>query len=154
MEQSLSGIRSFNVLRPVANAFAGTVYADGVDMSGVEKLVFILAKGVGTTGTVTVTVVAGDDNSPTNEIAIEFTYRRTAAGGVAGAVTKATTAGFATTAGSADSYEIFVDAQALAASGYKFAHLKMVELAASAVLGGVTAVCFDMANAPTTGTLL
>lgn len=154
MEQNLSGIRTFNVLRPVANAFAGTVYPDAVDMSGVGTVCFTLYKGVGTTGTTTVTVVASDDNSPSNETAIEFLYRRTAAGGVAGAVTKATTAGFATTAGSADSYEIWVDAQAMANTGYKWVQPKLVELVASAVLGGMTATTFDSANAPTTASLL
>jgi hypothetical protein len=101
---------------------------------------FWLVKGVGTSGTCTVQVVAGDDASPTNESAIPFAYRRMDSGDVPGAVTQATSAGFNTTAGSADHYVIEIDAKALAASGYKYAHLKTTEVVASAVLGGVLAI--------------
>ncbi len=70
-----------------------------------------------------------------------FTYRRIPTNNITpGAVTAATSAGFATTAGSGDTYIIEINAKALAASGYKYAHLKMVEVVASAVVGSVMAV--------------
>lgn len=151
MKLLLEGLRVVNALPPVANAFAGTVYPTGINISGIGKLFFILQKGVGTTGTTTVQVVAGDDASPLTESAVEFTYQRIASNNTTiGAITKAPTTGFLTTAGSADTYVIEVDAQRLAASGYKYAHLKCVEGTASAVLGGVLALGTNLTNAPNT----
>lgn len=155
MKLLLENLRVVNALPPVANAFAGTVYPTGINISGIGKLFFIIQKGVGTTGTTTVQVVAGDDGSPLTESAVTFNYQRIASNNTTiGAVTKATTSGFLTTAGSSDTYIIEVDAQALASSGYKYAHLKMVEGTASAVLGGVIALAADLANSPNTADIV
>jgi hypothetical protein len=137
MTSVLQTLRLIKGLDPVANAFAGTVRSDIINMSHFEEIAFIIYKGVGTTGTSTVTVVASDDNSPSNETAVEFVYQRGNNPDVPGALTKAPTTGFVTTAGSSDAYMIIVKNQALASSGYKFVHLKMVESAASAVLGTI-----------------
>lgn len=145
------GFRFINALPPAANNFASTVYPAGVNIAGIGRLAFIIQKGVGTTGTTTVTVLAADDASHTNSSAIPFTYRRIASNNTTiGAVTVATSTGFTTTAGSSDLYVIEVDAQALAATGYKYAFLKMVESAASAVLGGVIAFGTDLRYADDT----
>lgn len=133
--------RFVNAKPPVANAFAGTVYPAGVNLANYEDITFVVQKGVGTTGTTTITVVAGDAACPINESAVPFSYRRIPSNNITpGAVTAATSAGFTTTAGSSDSYIVEINAKALAASGYKYVSLKMVESVASAVVGSVLAI--------------
>jgi hypothetical protein len=136
----LEGCRFVSALHPVADAFDTLVYPTGIKMSLFERLAFVIMKGVGTLGTCTVQVVAGDDASPSNETAIEFRYRRITSADVPGSVQQATTAGFATTAGTGDCYVIEIDGKALAASGYKYAHLKLTELVNDPVIGAVLAI--------------
>lgn len=151
MKLLLGNLRVVNALPPVADAFSGTVYPTGINMSGIGKLFFVIQKGVGTTGTSTVTVVAGDTTSPLNETAIPFNYQRIASNNTTiGAITKATATGFVTTAGSGDTYVIEVNAQELASTGYKYAHLKLVESDNDAVLGGVIAIATDLVNSGNT----
>jgi hypothetical protein len=128
------------LLRPVADAFAGTVTYDEINMSDAHAVTFYVYWGVGATGTVTFTVEAADDTSSTNTTAIPFKYRRNSATDVFGALTDATTAGFTTTAGSAQTYVIEVDANQMADTGYKYVRLKSVEVVDSPILGGVHAM--------------
>lgn len=130
-------------LAPVADAFAGTVYSDIVDAGDAQKITFLRYHGVGATGTSTITVEACDDTSGSNTSAVAFRYRRvadTSSSDVPGALTAATSAGFATTAGSNQIYIIEVDAAVLAASGYRYVRLKNVEVVDSPVLGGILVV--------------
>lgn len=137
----LEHCRFVNALAPIADAFAGTVYPTGVNMSQAGWIMWVIQKGVGTTGTSTVTVVAGDTGSPLTETAVPFYYRRIQSNNTTiGAVTAATSTGFTTTAGSGDMYLVWIDAKALANSGYKYAHLKLVESADDAVVGSVLAM--------------
>src|SRR5688500_13686940 len=77
-------------LDPVADAFSGTVYSDVVSMKENNRCVFLVVKGVGTTGTSTITVQACDDFVPTTRTAIPFRYRRLCnTGDVEGAITQA-----------------------------------------------------------------
>lgn len=124
-------------LDAVADAFAGTVYSDVVSMKNNNHCQFIIHKAVGATGTSTVTVEACDDFVPTTTEAITFRYQTIISGDTAGAETKATVAGFTTTAGSSQLYKIEVDAEALASLGYPSVRLKMVEVVNSPVLGGI-----------------
>lgn len=126
-----------NSLAPVADAFSGTVYSDVHNMKNYNGCTFILYKGVGTTGTSTITVSACDDVVPTNRTAIPFKYRANTSGDTWGAVTVATTAGFATTAGSNHMYEIIVDGDELGDTGYGYVELKCVEVVNDPVLGGI-----------------
>jgi hypothetical protein len=66
-------------LDAVANAFAGTVYSDVVHMAEYSVARFIVHKGVGTTGTATLTVEACDNANGTNPVAIPFKVRSTPA---------------------------------------------------------------------------
>jgi len=126
---------------PIADAFSGTVATDIFEALG-HEVVFIIYKGVGTTGTSTITVLACDDIVPTNTTAVPFRYRTCTTGDTWGDWTAATVTGFATTAGSSQLYEIRVDPADLGATGYGYVKLVAVELVASAVLGGVLAgVC-------------
>lgn len=133
-----------NALPPVADAGNGTVSTDVINMSGAGRALFTLTKGVGATGNSTITVEACDDVTPSNTSAIPFRYRETTSGDTAGTVTEATTAGFTTTAGNNTIVQVEVDAGDLAASGYGYCRMKMVEVTDSPVLFGVTAQLFDL----------
>lgn len=122
---------------PIADAFAGTVTSDVVNMEGYAYACFTIYKGVGATGTSTITVLACSDTTPSATSAVPFYYRACTSGDTWGALTAATTAGFTTTAGSSQMYEIWVDAKELAASGYGYVQLSAVEVVDSAVLGGI-----------------
>lgn len=127
-------------LDAVADAFAGTVASDVVNMAGYEDILFVIHKGVGATGTSTVTVEACDDVTPTTTSAVPFTYRAITTGDTEGALTQVAATGFTTTAGSSQLYAVQINAAALAASGYSYARLKMVEVVDSPVLGGILIV--------------
>jgi hypothetical protein len=127
-------------LDPVADAFAGTVYSDVINMKNWKHIQFVIVKGVGATGTSTVTVEACDDVTPSNTSAIAFRYTAITSGDTEGTPTDAAATGFVTTAGGSQLYKVDVDADALAASGYGYIRLKMVESVDSPVLGGILAI--------------
>lgn len=124
-------------LDPVANAFAGTVSSDVVNMKGHGHISFVIYKGVGTTGTSTVTVEACDNVTPSTTSAVPFKYRSYTSNDTPGTLTDATSAGFVTTAGSSQIYVIEVDNKLLCDSGYQYVRLKMVESVASPVVGAI-----------------
>lgn len=124
-------------LDPVADAFAATVYSDIVSLAKYNRALFLLIKGVGATGTSTLTVEACSDNTGTGAEAIPFKYRRVAnSGDNVGAITQAAAAGFTTTAGSSEMYCVEVDS-ALCPDGKPWVRLKAVEVVDSPVLGGI-----------------
>ena len=124
-------------LDPVADAFTGTVGSEVVNMKAYSKATFVIHKGVGTTGTSTITMDACDDVTPTNTPAITFRYKAITTGDTEGAFTAATTTGFVTTAGSSQLYVIEVNAEELGDTGYGYLRMKAVESADDPVLGGV-----------------
>lgn len=128
-------------LDPVADAFAGTVTTDVINASNATAVHFIVHKGVGATGTSTITIEACDDTTPSNATAIPFYYQAVTATGttdVPGALTRATSTGFLTTAGSGQIYVISVDVNQLAATSQrKYVRLKSVESVDSPQLLGV-----------------
>lgn len=121
---------------PIADAFAGTVNTDVFEAWG-EEILFLIYKGVGATGTSTITVQACDDIVPTNTTAVPFRYRVSTTGDTWGAWTAAAAAGFTTTAGSSQVYEIRVDAGDLGGTGYGYIRLNAVEVVNNPVLGGI-----------------
>lgn len=127
-------------LDPVADAFDSTQYSDVFNMKNYKKIRFVIYKGVGTTGTSTITVEACDDTTPSNTSAVEFMYQAITSGDTPGAIAYATTSGFTTTAGSSQLYIVSVDAAALNSSGYGYVRLKMVESVNSPVVGAVLAI--------------
>lgn len=122
---------------PVADAFAATVTSDVVRAREYAVVRFVVWKGVGATGTSTITVEACDDAAGTNATAVPFNYQAyiSTTTDLPGAVTRATASGFATTAGSSQIYVIEVDSQSLGSQGW--VRLKAVEVVDSPVLGGV-----------------
>ena len=129
-------VHKIPLIDPIADYLAGTKTTAPLNMREAHACTFNLYWGVGATGTSTVTIEACDDTTPTNVSALAFRYRIRTATDVWGALTAATTTGFTTTAGSSQWYQIHVDADSLAASGYKYLRLKAVEVVASARLGG------------------
>jgi hypothetical protein len=133
----LNNLHFIKGLDPVADAFSGTAVSDVVDLANHQSAIFIVYKGVGTTGTSTITVEACDDVVPTTTVAIPFYSKSITSTDVQGALTARAAAGFATTAGSSQIYVIQVAAEELAAAGYQFVRLKAVEVVDSPVLGGI-----------------
>ncbi len=127
-------------LDPVADAFAGTVNTDIVNANDYHTIVFEIYKGVGATGTSTITVEACDDVSASNTTAIPFRYKAITSGDTEGALTVAAAAGFATTAGSSQIYLIEVDTQELGDTGYQYVRLTAVEVVDDPVLGGISII--------------
>ena len=138
----LEGLKFAPTFAPVADFLAGTKNSDVHNMAGFNGAMFVLHWGVGVTGTTTLTVQACDDVTPSNTTAIVFWYREITSGDTDGAWTKATTAGFLTTAGSNHIIQVFVSASDVAAAsvnsvvGNKFVRLHSVEGTASPLLGG------------------
>lgn len=123
-------------LDAVADAFAGTVTSDVVKMAGYAFAEFLLHKGVGATGTSTITVEACDDAAGNNPVAVPFKVQKyTGSDDLPGAVTDVAAAGFVTTAGSSQLYSIQVDSQSLGNKAW--CRLKAVEVVDSPVLGGI-----------------
>jgi hypothetical protein len=127
-------------LDPVADAFSGTVYSDVVSMKNHALCEFVIYKGVGTTGTSTITVEACDDTTPTNHIAIPFKYQEVLSADTHSALKDAGTTGFTTTAGNSQIYRIFVDRKALTESGYTYVRLVATESTDSAVVGAILVI--------------
>jgi len=139
----LQNLHFIKGLDPVADAFAGTVASDVVDVSNHGGALFIVYKGVGATGTSTITVEACDDVTPSNTTAVPFYSKSITATDVQGEMTARAAAGFTTTAGSSQIYVIAVDSQELASAGYKYVRLKAAEVVDSPVLGGIAIALFD-----------
>ncbi len=124
-------------LDPVEDAFAGTVTSDVINMKNIMEGAFVIYKGVGATGTSTITVEACDDVTPSNTSAIEFEYQDNTSEDTYEGIKKATSEGFTTPAGSSQVYVIYVHAAKLAASGYGYVRLKATEVVNSPVTGGI-----------------
>lgn len=140
MTTMMENLKFAKGIDPVANAFAGTVRSDVYSMRDHGRILFVIYCGVGASGTSTITVNACDDVTPSNRSAIPFWYRQILTGDTESAITRATTAGFVTTAGSSKIVLVEADAKDLGPSGYGFIELTAVESVANAVLGGIHAI--------------
>lgn len=129
-----------NALPPAADAFAGTVVTDVINLKNWEHVSFLIQCGAGAIGTSTITVEACDDTTPTNTEAIPFTYQECISADTFGEVKQAEASGFTTAAATNKLYKIEVDAQALAKSGYSYVRLKAVEVVDDPVAGGIIAI--------------
>jgi hypothetical protein len=131
--------RAVQGLAPVADALAGTVYSDIVRCDG-GKVVFILQRGVGTTGNSVITVEACKDATPTASAAVPFRYKEITAADAEGALTEAAATGYTMTAGSDRIDIVEVDPAYLAGQGYAYCRLKAVESTNDPVLAGILAL--------------
>lgn len=140
MSSMLQSLKFAKGIDPVANAFAATVRSDVYNIEAHGRVLFVIYVGVGATGTSTITVNACDNVTPSTRSAIPFWYREITTGDTDGAITRATTTGFVTTAGSSKIILVEADAKDCAAVGYGFVELTAIESVASPVLGGVMAI--------------
>lgn len=130
-------------LAPVADALAGTVTSDVVNMAMYDHVTFILIRGVGTTGTSTLTVESCSSAAGADNEAIPFKSRSGAGTGAAlGALTARLAAGFATVAGSAKIDVIEVEA-ADTLSGKPYVRLSAVEVVNDPVVACILTICGD-----------
>jgi len=124
-------------LDAVADAFSGTVYSDVVNAEAYHAVRFIVHKGVGATGTSTLTIEACDNAAGDNPEAVPFYYQKyDNSDDVPDDVQAATTSGFATVAGSSQLYVLEVESQRFPAAK-PWVRLKAVEVVDSPVLGGI-----------------
>jgi len=142
-----------NALPPVADALSGTTNSDVINCIG-EGILFVLQKGVGTTGTSTITVDACDDVTPSNTTAVPFLYRTNTSSDTWSDWTRATATGFTTTAGSNHLYQVYVEGQELATAGYGYARLTAVEVADDPVLAGILATIINPRHANVDASML
>lgn len=150
----LEGLHGVKGLDAVANAFAATVQTDIVNFKRHRKALCIIHKGVGATGTATITVQACDNDAGANPVAIPFRYRAVLTGDTPSALIEAAAAGFVTTAGSSQLYLIEIDAIEVGQAGKTWAFVKSVEVVASPVLGGMLIVMAEPKFAPHTATVI
>lgn len=122
---------------PVADYDDGGTTSDVINMKNFNKGCFVIQKGVGTTGTGVVTVLACDDTTPSNTTAVPFRYVEISAADVVGTITEATSSGYTITAGSNIMVVIEVDAVELAKTGYGYVQLSLTESENAAVLAGI-----------------
>lgn len=131
-------------LAPDADALAGTKTTDVVNMGLYERIMFVVHRGAGTTGTQVLTVQASAANNGASPTAIPFKYRRIDVGSGTPAdeaddFTDATASGFTTEAGGSDVYLIEVQAADLP-EDKPWVHLKSVEGVDAAVDASVLIV--------------
>jgi hypothetical protein len=126
---------------PVADAFSGTVNSGIVNLRNYATVQFVVYKGVGTTGTSTITVVPVSDMSATaSGSAVPFYYKAITTGDTQATLLEATAAGFTTTAGSSQVYVIEIPVEELLASGYSYVRLRATEVVDSPVLGCILTI--------------
>jgi hypothetical protein len=141
-------------LAPIADAFAGATVNSDIVKCESGGAIFLIYRGVGATGTSTVTVEACDNVTPSNTTAVPFIYRENTSGDTWGDWTAATTAGWTTTAGRNAIFEVYVDAAELAEEGYGYVRLDMAESVNSPVLGGILIGLIDTRYAVVPATLI
>jgi len=142
---------------PVADFMAGTVQTDIVNCESAAGVVFWIFRGDATAGTETgtVTVQACDTVGPGTATAVAFQYRISTTPDVWGAWAQATAAaGFTMTAGDYQVYEVFVPAANLAALGFGYARLQIVEVVNDPVVGAILMAVVKPRYQPVPATLL
>jgi hypothetical protein len=141
---------------PVADFMAGTVTTDIVKCQSGAGVVFWIFRGNATAGTETgtVTVEACDTVVPGTATAVPFRYRISTTPDVWSAYSEAAAAGFTMTAGDNQVYEVFVPASALAAVGYAYVRLKIVEVINDPVVGAVLMAVVQPRYQPVPATLI
>ena len=130
-------------LAPVADAFAGVVHSDIINMENYGTLTFYVIKGVGATGVSRLTVYSNSANSSsaTTVTAIPFRYRliSSSANDTWSSLATATASGILTTAGSKQIYAIEVNADELE-DGDNWVYLSASETTDGAVVGAIMAL--------------
>ncbi len=133
----LENLHVIQGLAPVADAFSGAVFGDRVRTRDYGAILAVIVRGVGLTGTATVTVEAADNAAGDNGVAIPFRYRKvTTASEVIGAITEATASGFTIAAGGVDTHIIEIDPRDMP-DGKTFVAVNTDEVVDSPVIGAI-----------------
>lgn len=123
--------------------FNGDPASDVINMQDWRDIIWIIAKNAGATGTATVTVESCDTVVPATATAVAFRYREmTAATDTWGAWTAAAAAGFTTTAGADNAYEVWISSSELSGADH-YVRLQLTEVVNNPCDGGVVAVLFN-----------
>lgn len=132
-----------NVLPPKADQFDTANATDEVDLAGYDRVLFIVQKGVGTTGTATIKAQAADAASPLNYSDLTFYYKEITSTDVdPGLLTYKASTGLLFTAGSNHLILIEVRAAQLPATTYQRVRLLFTEGTNDPVLAGVLAILY------------
>lgn len=119
--------------------YEGGFSTDIVNMSNFDRATWVIARGVGATGTATITIDSCDTVVPGTATAIPFVYAVASSGDTFGAVTSATAAGYTTAAGAGSTVIVEVNASELSGTN-KFARLTVTEGTDSPVSGSVVCI--------------
>jgi hypothetical protein len=141
---------------PVADFMAGTVQTDIVNCESAAGVVFWIFRGDATAGTETgtVTVQACDTVVPGTATAVAFQYRISTTPDTWSAWAQAAAAGFTMTAGDNQLYEVFVPAANLAALGFSYVRLQIVEVINDPVVGAILMAVVKPRYQPVPATLI
>lgn len=119
--------------------YEGGFSTDIVNLSNYDRATWVIARGVGSTGTATITVDSCDTAAPGTATAIPFVYAVATSGDDLGAVTTATAAGYTTAAGAGSMVVVEVNSSELSGTN-KFARLTVTEGTDSPVSGSVVCI--------------
>jgi len=144
----LEQLRFTQGLAPVADYDAAGVSSDIVNCENYGKVVFVIHKGVGTTGTGVLTIEASDDVSASNTTAVPYRYLEVSTADVVGTLTEAAAAGFTLTVGSNIIVVAEVDAVELSKAGYGYVRATLTESADDPVLAGILVILCEPRFAP------
>jgi hypothetical protein len=136
----LESLRFTQGLPPVADYDAAGVSSDVINMENYNKVLFVIHKGVGTTGTGVLTIEACDNVTPDNTTAIPYRYREVSAADVNGTLTEAAAAGFTLTVGSNIIVLAEVDSVEVQKAGFSFVRATLTESADDPVLAGILVI--------------
>ena len=115
----------------------GAQTTDIVNCESAVGVFFLIEKGAGATGTFLPVAQACSNAAAGATTAVPYWYRISTTPDTWGAWTRATAAGFTSTAGANQLYQIFVAAGDLAATGYGYCRLSMTEPADNPCIGCV-----------------
>ena len=136
-----------------ADIFNGNPSSDIVSMENHNDVYFLLAKGAGATGTATITVGSCDTTVPGTATAVPFEYRAQTSADTWGEWTAAEAAGFTTTAGANQMYQIHIKGSDLSGTN-KFVRLTATEVVNSPCEGYILAAMASPRFTPTPATVL
>jgi len=142
------------VIYPVADFMAGGASTDIVKCQSAVGVLFQITKGVGVNGTSTVTIDACSTVGPAASTPVAFMHRVSTTPDIWGAWIQDLAAGFTTTAGSNQMYQIFVPAANLAAVGYAYVRLTWAAGNVEAVIGCINVAVVQPRYQPVPATLL
>ena len=142
------------VVYPALAFMGGGASTDIVRCESAVGVLFQITKGVGLAGTSVVTVDACSTVGPAATTPVAFMHRVSTTPDIWGAWIQDLAAGFTTTAGSNQMYQIFVPAANLAAVGYAYVRLTWAAAAVGDVAGCINAAVVQPRYQPVPATLL